>query len=175
MAFVEDDEIPHEEAMAHEVAVKEEVVPYPHELSMQLTQELIRVLDVECMVLFTVGSGVALKACIERNIRAVGICDTKEHRQFAMQNLVEWVRTQNLINMANAPKKPQELIEYEKQLKTTVGQQNPATTPVKVNADQIPESSPDMTAAIIPSPASVVTAMPPTSAGGMMGVGSMAL
>ena len=88
VAFVEDDEIPHEEAMAHEVAVKEEVVPYPHELSMQLTQELIRVFDVECMVLFTVGSGVALKACIERNIRAVGICDTKEHRKFAMQNLV---------------------------------------------------------------------------------------
>ena len=117
----------------------------------------------------------ALKACIERNIRAVGICDTKEHRKFAMQNLVEWVRTQNLINMANAPKKPQELIEYEKQLKTNVGQQNPATTQVKVNADQIPQSSPGMTAAIIPSPASKVTAMPPKPAGGMMGFGSMAL
>ena len=112
---------------------------------------------------------------IERNIRAVGICDTKEHRQFAMQNLKEWVRTQNLINMANAPEKPQELIECEKQLTTKVGQQSPATTPVKVNADQIPESSPGMTAAIIPSPASVVTAMPPTSAGGMMGFGAMAL
>ena len=175
VAFVEDDEIPHEEAMAHEVAANEEIVPYPHELSMQLTQELIRVFDVECMVLFTVGSGVALKACIERNIRAVGICDTKEHRQFVMQNLFEWVHTQNLVNMANAPKKPQELTEYEKQLGTKVGQQSPATTPVKVNASQIPEASPGMTAAIIPSPASKVTAMPPKSAGGMLGFGSTAL
>ena len=161
--------------MAPEVANKDEVVPYPHELSMQLTQELIRVFDVECMVLFTVGSGMALKACIERNIRAVGICDTKEHRQFVMQNLFEWVHTQNLVNLANAPKKPQELTEYEKQLATKVGQQSPATTPVKVNANQIPEASPGMTAAIIPSPASKVTAMPPKSAGGMMGFGSIAL
>ena len=165
-----DHEIPHEEAMAHEVAVKEEVVPYPHELSMQLTQELIRAFDIECMVMFTVGSGVALKACIERNIRAAGICDTKEHQKFAMQNLVEWVHAQNLINMANAPKKPQELIEYEKQLATKVGQQRPATTPVKVNADKIPEAGP-----VIQSLSAKVNALPANPAGGMMGFGAMSL
>ena len=144
----------------------------------------------------------ALKACIDRNIRAVGICDTKEHQKFAMQNLVGWVHTQNLINMANAPQKPQELIEYEKRLRTGAGQQSPATTPgqqspattlgqqspattlligaavrtpVAVNANQTAEASSSMTSAIIPSPAAVVTAMPPNAAGAIRGFGAMAL
>ena len=175
VAFAADDEMPHEEAMAHELSIKEEVVPYPHELSMQLVQELIRVFDIECMVVFTVGSGVALRACVERNIRAVGICDTKEQRQFVMQNIMEWVHTQNLVNMTNAPKKPQELMEYEKQLATKVGQQSPATTPVRVRTIQDAEPSPGMTAGVIPSPASKVKAVPPKAAGGMLGFGSVQL
>ena len=104
--------------------------------------------------------------------------------------------------MANAPQKPQELIEYEKRLRTgagqqsptttpgqqspttTLGQQSPATTPligaavrtpVAVNANQTAEASSIMTSAIIPSPAAVVTAMPPNAAGAIRGFGAMAL
>ena len=110
--------------------------------------------------------------------------------------------------MANAPQKPQELIEYEKRLRTGAGQQSPVTTPgqqsqattllqessattpltagavvgtpamrtpVAVSANQTAESSSSTSSAIIPSPAAVVTAMPPNAAGAIRGFGAMAL
>ena len=119
VSFVNDDDIPHEEALSQEVpATDESVIPFPQELSMQLTQELIRIFGVEVAILCTTGAGFGLMACIERNIRAVGICETNDHRKFVMQQLINFVRAQRLVNMSSAPVKAAEMVKWESAMKT---------------------------------------------------------
>ena len=113
--FLNDEEVPHEEAMADETSIKQgEIVPFPHEISMQLSQEFIRVFGIELAIVFKVGSGFAFQACIERNIRGIGFCETKEQRTFVFDNVVEWVKSQGLVPVESAPKKPPEIVEFER-------------------------------------------------------------
>ena len=154
--FLNDDDVPHEEAMADEASMKQgEIVPYPHEISMQLAQEFIRIFGIELAIVFKVGSGVSLQACIERNIRAIGFVETKEHRAFVFDNLVQWVKAQRLVPAESAPKKPAELIAYERGMATPKPDTN--KTPVVVPPDTAVALAPAAaTATVVPGAPPIV-------------------
>ena len=163
--FLNDEDVPHEEAMADEASIKQgEIVPFPHEISMQLAQEFIRVFGIELAIIFKVGSGMSLQGCIERNIRAIGFCETKEHRTFVFDNLVEWVKSQRLVPAESAPKKPAEIIEFERNM---AAPKETPKKPVEV------ESSPDAlarvptatTATVVPGAAPIVAKKVATTRG----------
>ena len=135
VSFVNDVDIPHEESLASEMSTdNEQVVPFPQELSMQLTQEMIRIFGVEVAVLCTTGAGFSLMACIERNIRAIGICETNGHRKFVMQQLINYVRAQRFVNMSAAPVKAPELLQWESKMKANANQRSNAATDSSSNA-----------------------------------------
>ena len=137
--FLNDEDVPHEEAMADEASIKQgEIVPFPHEISMQLAQEFIRIFGIELAIIFKVGSGMSLQGCIERNIRAIGFCETKEHRTFVFDNLVQWVKSQRLVLAESAPKKTLEIIEFERNMTA-------------------PKETPRKPLEVVPLPDSVVT------------------
>ena len=101
---------------------------------MQLTQEMIRIFGVEVAVLCTTGAGFSLMACIERNIRAIGICETNGHRKFVMQQLINYVRAQRFVNMSAAPVKAPELLQWESKMKANANQRSNAATDSSSNA-----------------------------------------
>ena len=93
----------------------------------------------EVAILCATGAGYGLMACISRNIRAVGLCETNEHRKFVMQQLISYVRAQRLVNMSTAPAKAQELVEWERKMQTgpaKVATMGPAKLPTGSSAQQ---------------------------------------
>ena len=66
------------------------------------------------MILLDPGAGEMLKAAIVQQVQAIGICKSAAHKNFLMDILKSFVKSQNLVNLvADAPKKPRELLEFE--------------------------------------------------------------
>ena len=90
----------------------DKVIPFPRELSEQLTREMIHVFEIDVGVFLTPASGKALMAIIMENRRAVAIVKNKAQKDFIMQQMTEGVKTLNLV-ADKRPPKPQELTEWE--------------------------------------------------------------
>ena len=88
------------------------VIPFPRELSEQLTREMLHVFEIDVGVFLTPASGKALMAIIMENRRAIAVVKNKAQKDFIMQQLTEGVRTLNLV-ADRRPPKPQELTEWE--------------------------------------------------------------
>ena len=106
---------------------------------------------VEILVYFKVGSGQQLKSVLSTTstpIRATGLCNTKAHKDWVMGNLIEYARKCRLVSVADAPKKPQALLDWE----------HKATTPkaAKAATSGVP----------MPAPSALPKASVPPVAGG---------
>ena len=88
------------------------VIPFPRELSEQLTREMLHIFEIDVGVFLTPASGKALMAVVLENRRAVAVVKNKAHKEFIMQQLTEGVKAHNLV-ADKRPPKPQELTEWE--------------------------------------------------------------
>ena len=133
----------------------DKVIPFPRELSEQLTREMIHVFEIDVGVFLTPGSGKALMAVILENRRAVAIVKNKAQKEFIMQQLTESVKTHNLVR-DNRPPKPQELTEWESGHRLPVPKASGAAPP----APAVPGATP----AALPAPPAPAPAKAPAPA-----------
>ena len=131
---------------------------------MQLTQEFIRIFGIELAIICKVGSGISLQGCIERNIRAIGFCKTKEHRTFVFDNLVQWVKSLRLVLVESAPKKPFEIIDFERNM---AAPKETTKKPVEVvsSHDALAMAPTATTATVVPGAAPIVAKKVATTRG----------
>jgi hypothetical protein len=118
VATLEDISADDNKMSAEEEALGDDVrIPFPHEHERTLGQKIIATFEPEVLFVMDVGSGEFLKAALLAKIFAVGICKNDAHKTFVMDTLREWVKTMKLVNMnADAPKKPDDIIAYEKMI-----------------------------------------------------------
>ena len=93
------------------------MVPFPHELSMQLGLELLNVFDAHILVTNTVGSGELLKAVLQTRKFGIGICRTSTHKKCVLERLKDFVKMMHLVTLKGAPTKSADLLKYEMMLK----------------------------------------------------------
>ena len=94
-----------------------DVVPFPHEHHMDLGLELMNVFDAEIAFLLHPGTGQMAKAILMKNLHAVCVCRNKYHRDMLIQNLKDFAKSLNLVNLSGGPTKPADLVAYEQQLR----------------------------------------------------------
>ena len=97
----------------------DDVVPYPHEHSMQLGMELINVFAADVLVTTTVGSGECFKAVLQKFKYGIGFCRTQTHKQQVLRRLKDYAKLMNLVSLQAAPAKAQQLIDYEMKLQSS--------------------------------------------------------
>ena len=91
------------EEMADEASMNADtVVPFPHELSMALTQELATTFGADTLVLFTPGSGFGARAAVALGKRAVVFCATPTYKAWLQDNLMEFVKALRITTRATS-------------------------------------------------------------------------
>ena len=84
--------------MADESSLKDdEAVPFPHETHMNLGVELMNVFDAEVLYSMKPGSGQMLKGVIQKNLWAVAICKSQEHKSVILSQLRAYMTAVNLV------------------------------------------------------------------------------
>ena len=94
---------------------KQNCVPFPQEHHMNLGLELINVFNGEIMILLKPGAGEMLKAVLQKHTWAIAICKDQVQKTLIINNLKEFSKKNNLVNFADAPKKSDGMIRYEKE------------------------------------------------------------
>jgi hypothetical protein len=100
---------------ADELALKNELPPFPHENDMALGKELIDTFDPSVVIVAHPGMGEMLKAVLFKQRYGVAICNTTTHKTVVMDYLREWVKSMNLITVTDGPVKSVELTKFEKE------------------------------------------------------------
>ena len=126
-ADFEDDEDYAVQCSADELALHNELPPYPHENDMALGKELIDTFDPKVLIVVHPGMGEMLKAALFKQRYCVAICNTQTHKSVVMDHLREWVKSMKLVTITDGPVKSQEMLNYEKE--HTV---NPIPSPSKL-------------------------------------------
>ena len=90
-----------EPATVDELALdNDDVVPYPHEHSMQMGLELINVFAADVLVTTTVGNGECFKAVLQKHKFGIGICRTATHKKEVIRKLKAFVKLMNLVSLS---------------------------------------------------------------------------
>jgi len=151
--LVEDADVPLLDMTADEVSLSEnDVVPFPHEHHMDLGLELMNVFDAEIAFFLYPGTGQMAKAILMKNQHAVCVCRNKYHRDMLMQNLKDFAKSLNLVNLSGGPPKPADLVAYEQQMRN------------KPIAPKAPPSQPRAVADPTPPPPALVIGGPQAGA-----------
>ena len=129
--FEEGDEID-DDLTADELTLKDSVIPFPQEIDMEFGKELIEVFDADILVLLHGGTGEMVKAVLAKQRHAVVICSTAAQKVLIQTNLRDWTKRMNLVNFADAPTKPANLIAYERGVTVQSSAKAPPTAPANV-------------------------------------------
>ena len=100
---------------ADELALQNELPPFPHENDMALGKELIDTFDPNVVIVTHPGMGEMLKAVLFKQKYGVAICNTTTHKAVVMDHLREWVKSMNLITFTDGPVKSVEMAKFEKE------------------------------------------------------------
>ena len=112
---------------ADELALQNELPPFPHENDMALGKELIDTFDPNVLVVVHPGMGEMLKAALFKQKYCVAICNTPAHKAVVMDHLREWVKSMKLVTFTDGPVKSIEMLNFEKEHKV-----NPIPSPTKL-------------------------------------------
>ena len=79
--------------------------PFPQEHHMNLGLEMINVFNGEIMILMKPGVGEMLKAVLLKLTWAIAICKGSTQKQLITNNLKQYAKQNNLVNLADGPQK----------------------------------------------------------------------
>ena len=91
----------------------DKVMPWPLEFQAGLTETMLNQFDAQVLVAIRPYSGECLKAVLRKRCWAVGICSSHEHKKLIRERLMAYVKQMHLVDLKDAPQKPQELIVWE--------------------------------------------------------------
>ena len=74
---------------------------------------MLSVFDAQVLVAMRPYGGECFKAVLRKRCWGVGVCNSAEHRKLIRDRLMEYARHMQLVDMKDAPQKPQELIVWE--------------------------------------------------------------
>ena len=112
---------------ADELALQNELPPFPHENDMALGKELIDTFEPNVLIIVHPGMGEMLKAALFKQRYCVAICNTPAHKAVVMDHLREWIKSMKLVTITNGPVKSVEMLNFEKEHKV-----NPIPSPTKL-------------------------------------------
>ena len=155
----------------------DDVVPFPHEHSMQLGLELINVFAADLVITTTVGSGEIFKAVLQKHKFGIGVCRTLTHKKEVMKKLKAFAKLMNLVSLRGAPAKDKQLILYETMLQKSAVLSSVAVPPSAASSASSsgvppPAAKADGPIQILPGnaatpkPAAIVRAIPKLAAFG---------
>ena len=91
----------------------DKVLPFPLEFHASLSESMLNAFHAEVLVAMRPCSGECFKAVLRKRCWGVGVCASAEHRKFVRDRLMEYAQHMGLVDMKDAPQKPQELIVWE--------------------------------------------------------------
>ena len=168
-ATPEDDPDNDMNATADELELKDQCIPYPFELSSEFGKEVIEQFEPDIVVILKAGSGEFIKAALTKSKVVCVICATTAHTNFVMKAVKDWAKRMGIVSFDDAPKKPANLVAYEKSIQiadSSVSANAAAVSLAAVAPNSAAGVAPNSAAAPGPAPAannSVVVAAPSAS------------
>ena len=168
-ATPEDDPDNDMNATADELELKDQCIPYPFELSSEFGKEVIEQFEPDIVVILKAGSGEFIKAALIKGKVICAICATVAHKNFVMKAVKDWAKRMQIVSFDDAPKKPANLVAYEKSIQiadSSVSANAAAVSLAAVAPNSAAAVAPNSAAALGPAPAannSVVVAAPSAS------------
>ena len=95
-----------------EADAAEDVVPFPHEHAVVLTQEWLHQFKADILVIGTPAAGASLKAGLLASVRSIAVARNNAHRNFLMDELRKFVKLHSLIPGYTAMALPPALARY---------------------------------------------------------------
>ena len=113
--------------------------PFPLEFHASLTEAMLTTFGADVLVAMRPSSGECFKAVLRKRCWGVGICSSKEHKKLIRDRLMMYTRQMHLVDLKDAPQKPQELIVWESK-RRSADQIGPVGSPRK-NDLSFPQSA----------------------------------